>query len=367
MLPTDQEGYEIALKNYLSREKPEASNLKIVELDIPVATGFSNETIIFTAQWEEEGKDRTEKLVGRIEPKDGGMFPVQHSGLEESCYLQHKIMQTVSEQKAAPMPELFSFEENLEPLGRSFFAMSFVEGEIPSDNPRYTVEGFLVDSATPAERKLLIEDGLRAMAGIHSINWKEAGLGWLDPSKTGMPTTQHQIDIWRDYSISELKGREHPVLHEAFKWLEGNDPKDERVGLSWGDSRIGNIIWQNYRAAAVLDWEACSLLPTEADLGWWLMFDRMSFDDMGVERMKGYPTREEMISIYETFTGEATRDVYYWEVFATMRFCSIFIRLGDRLVEAGFMQEESNPAVPNMVTASLAKHLGIDNPTPSIL
>ena len=189
MLPTDQEGYEIALKNYLSREEPEASNLKIVELDIPVATGFSNETIIFTAQWEEEGKDRTEKFVGRIEPKDGGMFPVQHSGLEESCYLQHKIMQTVSEQKAAPMPELFSFEENLEPLGRSFFAMSFVEGEIPSDNPRYTVEGFLVDSATPAERKLLIEDGLRAMAGIHSINWKEAGLGWLDPSKTGMPTT----------------------------------------------------------------------------------------------------------------------------------------------------------------------------------
>ena len=367
MLPTDQEGYEIALKNYLSREKPEASNLKIVELDIPVATGFSNETIIFTAQWEEEGKDRTEKFVGRIKPKDGGMFPVHHSGLEESCYLQHKIMQTVSEQEAAPMPELFSFEENLEPLGRSFFAMSFVEGEIPSDNPRYTVEGFLVDSATPAERKLLIEDGLRAMAGIHSINWKEAGLGWLDPSKTGMPTTQHQIDIWRDYSVSELKGREHPVLHEAFKWLEGNDPKDERVGLSWGDSRIGNIIWQNYRAAAVLDWEACSLLPTEADLGWWLMFDRMSFDDMGVERKQGYTNREEMISIYETFTGEATRDVYYWEVFATMRFCSIFIRLGDRLVEAGFMQEESNPAVPNMVTASLAKHLGIDNPTPSIL
>ena len=151
MLPTDQEGYEIALKNYLSREKPGASNLKITELDIPVATGFSNETIIFTAQWEEEGKDRTEKFVGRIEPKDGGMFPVQHSGLEKSCYLQHRIMQTVAEQKVAPMPKLLSFEENLEPLGRSFFAMSFVEGEIPSDNPRYTVEGFLVDSSSPEE------------------------------------------------------------------------------------------------------------------------------------------------------------------------------------------------------------------------
>ena len=54
MLPTDQEGYESALKNYLSKEKPAANNLEIVELDIPVATGFSNETIIFKAQWEEE-------------------------------------------------------------------------------------------------------------------------------------------------------------------------------------------------------------------------------------------------------------------------------------------------------------------------
>ena len=184
MLPTDQEGYENALKNYLSREKPNASNLEIVELDIPVATGFSNETIIFTARWEEEGKEHSEKFVGRIEPKDGGMFPVQQSGLEESCYLQHRIMQTVADQKVAPMPELLSFEGNLEPLGRSFFAMSFVEGEIPSDNPRYTVEGFLVDSSTPEERKILIEDGLRAMAGSHSIKWKEAGLEWLDSSGT---------------------------------------------------------------------------------------------------------------------------------------------------------------------------------------
>ena len=54
MLPIDQEGYETALENYLSSEKPDANNLKIIELDIPVATGFSNETIIFTAQWEED-------------------------------------------------------------------------------------------------------------------------------------------------------------------------------------------------------------------------------------------------------------------------------------------------------------------------
>ena len=367
MLPIDQKGYEVAIKNYLSKEKHGAENLEIVQLDIPVATGFSNETIIFTAAWEEEGKKITEKFVGRMEPKDGGMFPVQRPGLEKSCYLQHRIMKTVAEQNVVPVPAILSYEENLEPLNRSFFAMSFIEGEVPSDNPRYTVEGFLVDSSTPEERRRLIESGLKAMAGIHSIDWQESGLEWLDSSGSGNPTTQSQIDIWREYSLLELKGREHPVLEEAFNWLEVNDPQDSRVGLSWGDSRIGNIIWKNYEAAAILDWEACSLLPTEADLGWWLMFDRMSFDDMGVKRMNGYPTREEMVEIYGNFTGKETRDTHYWEVFATMRFCSIFIRLGDRLVDAGFMEENSNPAIPNMVTASLANYLGIDNPTPSIL
>ena len=367
MLPIDQKGYETAIKSYLTKEKPQAENLEIIELDIPVATGFSNETIIFTASWEEEGEKLSEKFVGRMEPKDGGMFPVQRPGLEKSCYLQHRIMKTVAEQNVVPIPSLLSYEENLESINRSFFAMSFVEGEVPSDNPRYTVEGFLVESSTPEERRQLIEDGLNAMAGIHSIDWQDAGLEWLDPSGSGSPTTKNQIDIWREYSQTELNGREHPVLDSALSWLEANDPEDGRIGLSWGDSRIGNIIWKKYRAAAILDWEACSLLPTEADLGWWLMFDRMSFDDMDVKRMEGYPTREEMVSIYETFTGQKTRDTHYWEVFATMRFCSIFIRLGDRLVDAGFMQEDANPAIPNMVTASLAKYLGINNPTPSIL
>ena len=109
MLPIDQKGYEIAIKNYLSKEKHGAENLEIVQIDIPVATGFSNETIIFTAAWEEEGKKITEKFVGRMEPKDGGMFPVQRPGLEKSCYLQHRIMKTVAEQNVVPVPAILSY------------------------------------------------------------------------------------------------------------------------------------------------------------------------------------------------------------------------------------------------------------------
>ena len=50
-----------------------------------------------------------------------------------------------------------------------------------------------------------------------------------------------------------------------------------------------------------------------------------------------------------------------------MRFCAIFIRLGDRLTNIGLFSPEMNPAVGNMVTQSLATLLEIDNPTPSLI
>ena len=367
MFTVDQDGYVAALTGYFARQRPQATGIAITDLNIPVATGFSNETVLFTVSWTEDGKAHQDRLVGRLEPSDGPMFPPQGPGLASSCHLQHRVMSVVAEQGAAPLPPLLGYEEDLEPLGRPFFAMGFVDGEVPADNPRYTQSGFLVESSTPAERRRLVESGLEAMAGIHRIDWRAAGLDWLDPSGIGEPTQADQLRIWRGYAERELQDRDHPVLAQALDWLEANDPGDDRIGLSWGDSRIGNVIWQDHRAAAVLDWEACALVPTEADLGWWLMFDRMSFDDMAAPRMDGYPTREEMIAFYEAASGKEVRQPHYWEVFGAMRFCAIFVRLGDRWVAAGLMPDEANPAIPNMVTASLAALLGIENPTPSIL
>jgi hypothetical protein len=57
------------------------------------------------------------------------------------------------------------------------------------------------------------------------------------------------------------------------------------------------------------------------------------------------------------------RDAHYWEVFATMRFCSLFVRLGDRMVRAGMVPESMNTAVANPVTAALARLLELDDPT----
>ena len=350
----DRSHYGAALDTWFRTQRPAAEDVRISNIDIPVATGFSNETVFFDAAWREGGTEQEQRFVARIEPGTGPLFPAQTPELTVSVDVQHRAMTAVS--GVAPVPPLLGYEPDPAVLGQPFFVMGFVEGVIPSDQPRYSQAGFLVDEATPEQRRRMVSSGLATMGRIHALDWRTAGLDWLDDG-TSEPGTQRQVDVYRRYAVDALAGRKHPVLFEALDWLAAHDPQDERIGLSWGDSRLGNMIWRDYEPVAVVDWEACALSPTEADVGWWLMFDRMSFDDMDAPRMEGFPTREEMISIYEDATGREVRDPHYWEVFATMRFCAIFIRLGDRMVAAGLVPPEHSPAVGNDVTAALATQL----------
>lgn len=360
----DRTAYVEALRSWFARQRPDATDVSVGDIDIPAATGFSNETVFFDVDWTEGGAARHERFVGRVEPPTGPLFPPQTTECAVSVGVQHRAMATVAEH-GVPMCPLVGYEGDPSVLGQPFFVMGFVEGVVPADVPRYSQAGFLVDEATPEERHRMVRTGLEAMAKIHAIDWRAAGLHWLDASGTGNPTQAVQVDLYRRAVTDQLAGRDHPVILAALDWLETNDPQDERIGLSWGDSRLGNVIWRDYEPAVVCDWEAAALAPTEADLGWWLMFDRMSFDDLGAERLEGFPTREEMIAIYEDVSGREVRDAHYWEVFGTMRFCSVMIALGDRMVAAGLVPAEINMSVANQVSDALARLLGIDNPYPA--
>jgi len=361
----DRSQYGTGLREWFQDAHSNHRNVEIADIDIPVATGFSNETVFFSVKSNTNDGEHEGRYVARIEPEDGGMFPIQTPECQLSVGLQQRVMKTVQENSDVPIPTIGRLIT--EPyLGLPFFVMEHIDGKVPSDRPRYTEEGFVVEEASAQQRTQMVQSGLEAMSGIHRIDWEAADLHWLNPSD-GQPTQAKQLEIYRHYVHKELDGRQHPVMDFALDWLTENDPNDERIGLSWGDARLGNIIWQDYKPAAVVDWEACALSPTEADLGWWLMFDRMSFDDVGVERLSGYPTREHQAAYYESISGNEVRDPHYWEVFAVMRFCAIFIRLGDRLTNTGLFQPEMNPAVGNMVTQSLATLLEIDNPTPSLI
>ncbi len=353
----DPESYREALDAWMRARMPEATTLRVHDVDMPRATGFSNETVFFRASWKQGGADRTQRFVARIEPPDGGLFPVQTPACAVSVEVQYRIMSAVADAAIVPMPKLVAYEGDRAVLGRPFFVMEFVEGVIPADVPRYSQAGFLVDQAKPEERERMVREGVLVMGRLARTDWRALGLDWLDPTGKGTPTLGDQLALYRRYVEAELAGREHVVLGRCLDWLDANAPSAP-VGISWGDSRLGNVIWQDYRAAAGCDWEAVSRGPPEADIGWWVMFDRQSFDDLDAPRLSGFPTRERMVEIWEGATGRRVSDtIDYWEIFGLMRFCAIMIKLGDRMVRAGIVPAAAQMWRENGTTQSLTRLL----------
>ena len=81
--------------------------------------------------------------------------------------------------------------------------------------------------------------------------------------------------------------------------------------LLWGDARIGNIIFDGTRPAAVLDWEMVTLGSPEMDLAWSIFLDRHHSEGMGLPRLEGFPSYEETVERYEALTGFEVQDLHY--------------------------------------------------------
>jgi len=58
-----------------------------------------------------------------------------------------------------------------------------------------------------------------------------------------------------------------PLIERTFAALDTTRPAEGRPSSNWGDSRIGNMMFRDFRPAAVLDWEMAALGPAEGRRG----------------------------------------------------------------------------------------------------
>ena len=84
----DPETYRAALDAWMTARMPEADGVRVHDVDMPRATGFSNETVFFSTTAKTLGSETTQKWVARIEPSDGGIFPEQTDACAVSCAVQ---------------------------------------------------------------------------------------------------------------------------------------------------------------------------------------------------------------------------------------------------------------------------------------
>ena len=343
------------LAEWLAGALPEARHLSVSTLSGPAATGFSNDTLLFDLSYERDGKRFERALVCRIEPTGFGIFPAY------DVARQYRVMAALRATEV-PVPAMEWLETDPRVLGAPFFVMERVAGRIPSDNPPYHAGGWLTE-VEPAERAAVWESAVDALAAIHHQDPFALGLDFLEGPAPGEDAHAWQLDYWARYAAWAGNGRPQPTCDAALAWLREARPREPApLRLCWGDSRIGNMIFQDGRCAAVLDWEMATLGPPEMDLGWFLYMDRHHSEGIGAPRLAGFPDRAATLARWERRVGRSAQHLDYYEVFAAYRFAVIMHRVGRQMIEYGLIP--SDATFPNDNTASRLLARLLDLPAP---
>jgi aminoglycoside phosphotransferase (APT) family kinase protein len=348
---------EATLAAWVEAHVEEASEVRVGNLEAPPTNGFSSETILFNATWDEPDAPAVDhRLVARIAPTGYTVF------FEPDFVGQCRVMRAVAEKTDVPMPSVLGIEEDASRLGAPFAVMECIDGQIPTDNPPYASGGWLMDAA-PEEQEQLWWSGLEAMAKVHATDWKSLGLEFLNATGRGSPGMDQQLSYYKDFYAWAAEGRTIPVAAATLDWLEANRPNEDAPPvLLWGDSRIGNMIFDNFSCVAVLDWEMTGLGQPEMDLGWWLYFDRQFTETIDLQRPAGFPSREATIAHYAKLLGRDVENVEYYEVFAGFRFAVILARLGALLKDSDILPIDSDFETNNLATQLLATLLDLPAP-----
>lgn len=300
------------------------------------ANGMSSETIMLSAR---TASGRTLRWVLRMAPgaDDVPVFP------EYRMDHQFEAMRLIGQLTDVPVPPVRWLEPTGEVLGAPFFIMDRLDGEVPPDVMPYTFgDNWLYDAPVERQRQLQ-EASLGVIAKLHAIPDAATTFGFLTEDAPPAPSDLHRrLDWLRDlYEFAAADLGRSPLAERALAWLTEHFPHDIAAGdsvFSWGDSRIGNILYDDFVPAAVLDWEMVSIGPRELDIAW-IMFAHNVFQELcGLAELPGMPhflREDEVRETYRRLTGVELGDLTWFNVFCGVVWCAIFMRTGSRRIHFG--------------------------------
>ena len=303
------------------------------------ANGMSSETIILTGRWTHDGVPVEQKWVARVAPtqQDVPVFPAYRMDH------QFDVLRLVAELSDVPVPTVRWIEPTGELIGSPFFLMDYIDGEVPPDVMPYTFGGNWFADVAPEKRRELQDATVDVLARLHAINDAATTFGFLtdaDPPGAN-PLRRHfaWLKDWYEFAVPGI-GRS-ALVERALGWLEEHFPDEVAAGepvLAWGDSRIGNVLYRDFRPVAVLDWEMACVGPRELDVAW-IVFAHMVFQELaGLAGLPGLPDvlrEEDVRSTYEDLAGVTLGDLRWFHIYSGVIWCVVFMRTGARRVHFG--------------------------------
>lgn len=344
------------LSQWLASVLPERDAPQVTIENGVDANGMSSETILLTARW---GEDE-QRLVARVAPTADDVPVFSSYRLDH----QFELMRLVDELTDVPVPRVRWIDTTGDVLGTPFFLMDRVKGDVPPDVMPYTFGGNWFADAAPQRQRELQDTTVEVLAKLHAIPDAAQRFSFLaevdPPGDTPLRRHFGWLKEWYEFAVPDI-GRS-PLVEQALQWLETHFPTEVAAStpvLTWGDSRVGNVLYQDFRPVAVLDWEMATVGPRELDVSW-IIFAHMVFQELaGLAGLPGLPDvlREaDVRATYEQLTGATLGDLHWFYIYSAVIWCCVFMRTTARRVHFGEM-EQPDDVESTFYHASLLRRL----------
>ncbi|MCV7208998.1 phosphotransferase family protein [Mycolicibacterium canariasense] len=353
-----------AIAQWLATQSP-GNRTPVVTVESGVdANGMSSETLLLTVDW----NGTQQHLVARVAPTPADVPVFSSYRLDH----QFELMRQVGELTDVPVPRVRWIDTTGDVLGTPFFLMDRVDGVVPPDVMPYTFGGNWFADAPAQRRRELQDSTVEVLAKLHSIPDAAQRFSFLiesDPAGD-TPLRRHfcWLQDWYEFAVPDI-GRSE-LVERALGWLEDNFPADVAAAipvLAWGDSRIGNVLYRDFRPAAVLDWEMATVGPRELDVSW-IIFAHMVFQELaGLAGLPGLPDvlrEDDVRATYEGLTGVTLGDLRWFYIYSGVIWCCVFMRTTARRVHFGEMDKPED-VESTFYHASLLRRLLEEGPAGS--
>ncbi len=264
---------------------------------VPGGSGASSElffAVVQGAPWATGAGDA--EVVLRLAPAHA-VYPVVDLGIQADC------MRAAARGGAVPVPRVHAVETDPRWLGKPFLLMQRLHGRGAPDWPSYVLEGWIRELPEDAQRKLWLR-AIDAIALLHSTDVSNIPQARL--AAPGATPLDRMLGYWERFLAFVHEGGDYPVLQDAVASLRRDRPLlPEREGLVWGDASLRNMLFEDARPVALMDFEFAHVGVCDFDIAFFAIMDHIMAEGFagGAPRLPGFPGVAETFDYYAAVNG----------------------------------------------------------------
>lgn len=305
------------LTAWLGSQLPDADVVHVEGLD-RVDFGRSAEMIVLTVVARCGEEETRQDVVLRLRPKPPAL-------LEPYDLKRQFTILRALEDTAVRAPRALWIDESGDVLGRPFFAMERVGGEVyemhaPPDASDETVVQMC---------RSLVEQ----IAAIHSVDLQRSGLEALGD---GSGHIERELDHWAG-EMNRVKRGSLPALERLLEALRAGKPEScPRATLVHGDAKPGNFAFCNGEVSAVFDWEMSTVGDPLTDIGW---LELLWMQPVGITSHPAALSTDAMLTHYESVSGIKLQNRSWYRALNAYKMAVICL-IGGMLIDAGHSDDQ---------------------------